>query len=125
MRTILALVAVMTVALAAAGAAGAAPKVGCPVGEGWEEMTVADVASEVFPNLLPGVYPWQSQGEFAEFVDAVYDRNDDGSICLKTQWGDDLNPNSKWYLLGIDLGFGTGVTQYHPRDNTANASNNA
>lgn len=42
-----------------------------------------------------------------------YDRNGDGSICLKTLWGDSLNPQARWY--GIEL--------YLPAENTANATN--
>ncbi|MDH5334486.1 MAG: hypothetical protein OEW65_11430 [Thermoleophilia bacterium] len=125
-KTRLALTLLTTVAmcLTVTAAASADPKVGCPVGEGWAEMTVVSAANEVFPNLIPG-YPWTSADELAAFVDATYDKNDDGAICLKTISGDDLNPKSHWFRVGIDLGFGTGVSFYMARDNNANASNNA
>lgn len=115
--------AVACLGAAAGGSAG--QKTGCQVGQGWQEMTVVDVAEEVFDNLLPGVYPWGTEDEFADFISATLDKNGDGSICLKMMWGDNLNPKSHWYLVGIDLGFGTGVTQYLPHDNNANASNKA
>ena len=104
---------VLTALLLVAGAASADPKTGCPVGTGWDELTVEEVAELVWPELLDQS-PFADQEEFQELGVRPYDRNGDGSICLKTQWGDDLNPNANWF----------GVFQFLPRDNTAAASNN-
>jgi hypothetical protein len=106
--TIVALIAL----IAAAGGASAVPKTGCPVGTGWNEMTVEEVAARVWPALLDQS-PWADEADFRESAVRPYDRNGDGSICLKTQWGEELNPNAHWY----------GVEQFLPRDNTSNASN--
>jgi hypothetical protein len=113
-------------AVAAAAAftvsAGAAQKTGCPVGDGWEPpMTVEAVAARVFPALLPGS-PWSSEGQFLTDAVMPVDKNEDGVICLRIMWGTDLNPNAKWYRLGVDVGIGP-VEQFHPHDNNSNASN--
>ncbi len=55
--------------------------------------------------------PWGSVGEFAEAAIQPYDRNGDGSICLRTIW-EDRNRKSNWY----------GALLFIPRDNNANAS---
>jgi len=90
-----------------------APKTGCPVGTGWNEMTVEGVAARVWPALIDQS-PWVDEADFRESLVRPYDRNTDDSICLKIMWGGDLNPNANWY----------GVEQFLPRDNTASASNN-
>ena len=51
---------------------------------------------------------------------ASYDRNGDGRVCIKTMWGDDLNPNAHWYRFGLDL-LGSPVEQFLPRDNNSGA----
>ena len=104
-----------------AGPALAEPKTGCPVGTGWEELTVEAVAEAVWPQLLDQS-PWTDQQDFQESAARPYDRNGDGSMCLKTMWGEQLNPNSHWYGVGIDI-LGNPTQQFLPRDNTANASN--
>ena len=112
-RSSIALLAlVLTGMFMVAGPAFAAQKNGCPVGTGWDELTVEAVAALVWPELLDQS-PFADQQEFQELGVRPYDRNGDGSICLKTQWGEDLNPNANWF----------GVFQFLPRDNTANASN--
>lgn len=115
--TLIALIAL----IAAAGGASADPKTGCPVGSGWNEMTVEEVAARVWPALLDQS-PWADEADFRESAVRPYDRNGDGSICLKIHWGDQLNPNSHWYLVGVDV-LGTPTEQFLPRDNTSNASN--
>jgi hypothetical protein len=102
----------LTGMLMVAGPASADPKSGCPVGTGWEELTVETVAATVWPELLDQS-PWTDQQDFQESAVRPYDRNEDGSLCMKTMWGEDLNPNSPWQ----------GVLQFLPRDNSANASN--
>jgi hypothetical protein len=111
---------VVAALMSATASASAAPKNGCPVGEGWDIAEIDAAAIEIFPNLLPG-HPWQTADELAEFLDATYDRNDDDLICVKTMWGDDLNPNAHWYKVGVDL-LGAPTVMYLPRDNTASAS---
>lgn len=103
---------VLASVLALSGTAFAAPKTGCPVGEGWAEVSVEVAAAEIWPELVDQS-PWDGQADFQESAVRPFDRNGDGSICLKTQWGEDLNPNSNWY----------GVYQFLPRDNTSNANN--
>ena len=103
---------VLACVLAVSGTALAAPKAGCPVGEGWAEPTV-EVAAEAIWDELVDQSPWVDLNDFQESAIRPYDRNGDGSICLKTQWGDDRNPNSNWF----------GVFQFLPRDNTSNANN--
>ncbi len=93
--------------------ASAAPKTGCPVGTGWDEKTVEEVAAIVWPALLDQS-PWANEADFRESAVRPYDRNTDGSMCLKTMWGEELNPNANWF----------GVQLFHPRDNTASASSN-
>jgi hypothetical protein len=107
--------------IATAGGASADPKTGCPVGSGWNEMTVEDVAARVWPALLDQS-PWANEADFRESAVRPYDRNGDGSICLKILWGEQLNPNSHWYLVGVDV-LGAPTEQFLPRDNTSNASN--
>ena len=94
-----------------AGPASADPKLGCPDGT-WEELTVEAVAATVWPELVDQS-PWTDQQDFQESAVRPFDRNGDGSMCLKTTSGDDRNPNSNWY----------GVSLFLPRDNNANASN--
>ncbi len=96
----------------AASAASAAPKTGCPVGTGWAQESVGDAAAKIWAGLIDQS-PWASVEDFQETAVRPYDRNGDDSICLKTLWGDSLNPQARWY--GIEL--------YLPSDNTANASN--
>lgn len=97
--------------LALSGTAFAEPKTGCPVGEGWAELSVEVAAEEIWPELLDQS-PWVDQVDFQESAVRPYDRNDEGLICMKTMWGEDLNPNSNWY----------GVHQFLLKDNTSNAS---
>ena len=98
--------------LAVPGPALAEPKTGCPLGSGWNEFTV-EMAAEVVWEGLIDQSPWADLIDFQESAIRPYDRNGDGSMCLKIQWGDELNPNSPWF----------GVNQFLPRDNTSNASN--
>jgi hypothetical protein len=82
-------------------------------------MTVEAAAARIWPSLLDQTaFP----GGLAEFEGAVasYDRNADGSVCIKTMWGEALNPQSYWYQVGIDL-LGTPVEQFLPRDNNSGA----
>jgi len=112
----------LTGMLLLAGPASAEPKSGCPVGTGWEELTVESAAATVWPELLDQA-PWANQQVFQEEIVRPYDRNGDGSICMKTMWGEHLNPNSHWYLVGIEI-LGTPTQQFLASDNSANASNN-
>lgn len=103
------------------GAASAAPKTGCPAGEDWTESTATDAGATIWPALLDPS-PWPDAAAFAEFLDAAYDRNGDDSVCAKTLWGGDLNPNSHWYRVGLEL-IGEPAQLFVVRDNNANGSN--
>ena len=103
----------LTGILMLAGPASADPKKGCPVGTGWEELTVEAVAAVVWPELLDQS-PFADQEEFLELAVRPYDRNGDGSICLKITSGDEFNPKSHW----------AGTWFFVPRDNNSNGSNN-
>lgn len=59
--TIIALIAV----LGPAAGGSADPKTGCPVGTGWNEMTVEDVAARVWPALVDQS-PWEDEADFRE-----------------------------------------------------------
>lgn len=102
--------------------ASAAPKTGCPVGTGWNEMTVEEAAARTWPALLDPS-PFADEAEYRESFVRPIDGDGDGSICLKIMWGDKLNPNSHWYRVGIEL-IGTPTEQFIGHDNNANASNN-
>lgn len=102
------------------GAAVAAPKTGCPAGD-WAESTVEAAAATIWPALLDPS-PWPDEAAFAATI-AGFDRNNDGSVCTKTIWGEDLNPNSKWYQLGVEL-IGSPTQMFIVRDNNSNGSNN-
>jgi hypothetical protein len=102
-----------------AGTAIAAPKEGCPAGQGWDEWTVEAAAARIWPALLDqSAFP----GGLDEFEGVVrgYDRNGDGAVCIKTMWGEDLNPNSNWYRFGVEM-LGSPVEQFLPRDNNSGA----
>jgi hypothetical protein len=101
------------------GTALAAPKEGCPVGSGWDEWTVEAAAARIWPALVDqSAFPG-GLAEFEALVDS-YDRNGDDLVCIKTMWGDDLNPNSHWYQFGVDL-LGGPIEQFLPRDNNSGA----
>ena len=48
-------------------------------------------------------------------------QNGEGSICMKQMWGDSLNPNSHWYVVGVDV-LGSPTVLTLTRDNNANGS---
>ena len=87
--------------------ASAAPKIGCPDGL-WEQLTVEADAAIIWPELLDQT-PWTDQQDFQESVIRPFDRNGDGSVCLKTK--DDYMPNSHWF----------GTSLFITRDNNAGA----
>ena len=120
LRPIVPLVLALALALSFPAGAAADPKFGCPAGEDWGLWGVQEAAEEIFPNLLPGHRPFETVDEVAEAIDAIFDKNDDDNICLKIIWGDDLNPNSHWYKVGVEL-LGSPTIMYILRDNTANA----
>jgi len=117
LRLVTGIVIAVIVAVAFTTGAGAAQKTGCPSGE-WQELTVQQVAEAVWPTLLDPS-PWSSLEDFRDTAVALDDANGDGSICIKQQWGDSLNPNSHWYLVGLDV-LGSPTVLTIPRDNNAN-----
>ena len=120
LRLVLVTAVALIALLSATAGASAAQKAGCPAAEDWSLSGIDAAAAEIFPNLLPG-YPWTTPEEFAEFLDATFDKNGDDMMCVKTMWGEGLNPNSHWYIVGVDL-LGAPTILYQLRDNTANAS---
>ena len=115
--TALACAAIATTLMA--GTVAAAPKEGCPTGQGWGEWTVEAAAERIWPKLVDqSVFP----AGISDLEAALggYDRNGDGSVCVKIMWGDDLNPNSHWYQFGVDL-LGSPIEQFLPRDNNSGA----
>lgn len=120
-RWVTIVIAVLVVSTLTVGSAIAAPKTGCPAGEDWTESLVVDAAAAIWPALLDPS-PWADEAAFASFLDATYDRNGDDAVCVKTMWGDDLNPNSHWYRVGLEL-IGEPTQMFIVRDNNANGSN--
>ena len=119
LRLVCAALIALAAALSVTAGASAAQKAGCPAAEGWGAWEVDAAAAEIFPNLLGN--PYQSVDEFADYLDATFDKNGDDVICVKIFKGEDLNPNSKWYIVGVDL-LGSPTTFNISRDNTANAT---
>jgi hypothetical protein len=78
----------------------AAAPAACPTA--WEPATVHDTAVDFFPHLTPGQFETAEELEAA--IASTYDKDADGNICIKHQWGYDLNPNSHWYQVGFELG---------------------
>lgn len=121
MRRTVALAGVALLLTLTAGSAVAAPKAGCSAAQsGWNETSVGDAAATIWPSIIdttpfPGGIP-----DLAAALGGL-DKNDDGDLCLLRLWGDDLNPNSHWYKVGIEL-FGSPVIANYVRDNTAAAA---
>lgn len=106
--------------LAAPGATLAAPKAGCATAGGFELKTVQDAAALIFPHLLPGQFA--TQAALAAAIDAAYDdKRPDNMVCVKTLWGEHLNPNSHWYRVGVEL-LGEPTHLFLVEDNRANGS---
>ena len=121
MRRALVSTLVAAVLLALPATALAAPKDGCAAAaSGWQAISVAQAAEDFFPHLLPGQFA--SAEEFAEILDAIYDRNGDDLACIKLMWGFELNPNSHWYRVGFEIGLDEPVHVLLIIDNTANAN---
>lgn len=98
--------------------AGAEPKTGCPPEiTGSLQRTVMEAAQTVYDGLL--VNPYADVSELAAILDGV-DRNEDGNICLLPRWGEDRNPKSHWYKVGMEL-IGEPTTLFLAYDNNSNA----
>lgn len=111
-RFALVYVLVLAMLVGSTAVASAAPKTGCPAGD-WAESSVEVAATTIYGELVDSG-PFGTLAEFIALIDAVYDRNDDDSVCVKTMWGEDLNPKSHWY----------GISLFIVRDNNSNGSNN-
>ncbi len=100
LRLAVALGTVMAV-MSLTAVASAAPEKACPTN--WEHITVEDAAAEIHENLLdPSPFP--SVDDLAAAIAGIADQNDgDGWVCMKTFWGDHLNPKSHWYKVGMEL----------------------
>ena len=88
---------------------------------GWTRDTVEGATALIWPHLLaPEVFDKDPAGLAAAI--GGDDRDGNGFVCIKTMWGDALNPNSKYYRLGMELiGEPTWVFMVH--DDRANATN--
>jgi hypothetical protein len=104
------------VAIPAAGTALGASDGCAAAASGWSRQTVAATAARIWPGLVDPS-PWPGGLPEFELQIATEDENGDGSVCLLVMWGDDLNPKSHWYKVGIEL-FGSPVEQFFVRDNT-------
>ena len=114
-----AFVAAMALLLVAAGPVAAAQKTGCPAAEGWNQMTIVEAATAIWPELLDrSVFPG-GQADL-EAALAGFDRNGDGDLCIKISGGDDLNPNSHWYRVGVEV-LGSPTMFFIPSDNNRGA----
>lgn len=119
-RLVVVMLLVSTTLVGATATASAAPKTGCAAG-GWQELSVADAANLIFPGLIDPDAVGGSPAALAVLLDG-YDVNNDDFICLKVLAGEQLNPNSHWYRVGMEvLGFPAPLFIFV--DNPANASN--
>lgn len=100
----------------------AAPKTGCPAERsGATEVSVETAGATIWAGLLDQS-PWPGgESEFTELISG-FDGNGDGVVCLTTRWGDQLNPNSHWYKVGVAL-TGSAAQLFTVHDNNANGSN--
>ena len=122
LRLVVAILTVVGAAIATTTSASAAPSTGCAADEsGWAEASVGQVAARMWPGLLDNTAFPGGQAEL-EAVLAGLDRNGDGALCLKITWGEQLNPSSHWYKVGLAI-LGTPTELYNVHDNSANASN--
>lgn len=115
-----ALAGALLLLLIGATPAAAAPKSGCSAEASlWELASVEEATDIIWPALLdPAAFG--SKTGLQGFI-AAYDRDGDGDICLLTMWGEALNPNSHWYLVGVEI-LGSPTQQFFVRENTANGS---
>jgi hypothetical protein len=103
------------------GTVSAAPKTGCPAADSaWQLYTVEDAAARIWPALFDQS-PWTDVVDFGDAAVRPQDRNGDGNVCMKITWGEDLNPNSHWYLLGLEV-VGGPAEAFVWRDNNVAAS---
>jgi hypothetical protein len=106
-----------------AGATSAAQKTNCPAGEWklWDIYGPGGVAEYFWPHLLNDLYGFADAAEFAQVLDDLYDKNGDDKVCGLERGGDELNPNSHWYRLGIEM-IGEPVHFISIKDNAANGA---
>ena len=119
-RAMVSATSAMLLAAAVAMPAAAAQKTGCGgPGSGWTSISVDAAAAAMWPTLLdPSIFG--SEAGLAEAI-AGEDANGDDTVCLKQIWGDHLNPNSNWYIIGVAaIGSPTVASTIH--DNNANGS---
>lgn len=108
-------------ALAASSVGSAAPKSNCAnESSGWTKVTTEEATDRIWPGLLD-TSPWNGDKEAFQAVVELSDKNGDGDVCLQVMWGEHLNPNSHWYLVGIEV-LGVPTEQYFVHDNNANGS---
>jgi hypothetical protein len=88
-------------------------------GRGLAAAGVGGAAAAIFPHLLPGS-PFADEGELAADIGARSDKNGDDQVCVKTLWGDHLNPKSHWSIVGYDT-LGEPTILYLVRDDNAGA----
>lgn len=93
----------LTLALIVSSPALAAPTGGCGNERaGWVERSVSEAAGIFWAGLLDkSVFPGGVSSVEAA-IDGL-DRDDDDRVCMKIIGGDDLNPRSHWYKVGLEL----------------------
>jgi hypothetical protein len=83
-------------------ATAAPPHDGCSgAADQWQLQTPTDAANDFFEHLLPGQF--QTPEAFAQAIDELVDKNSDDLVCTRVSKGFDLNPNSHWYQLGLEI----------------------
>lgn len=99
--------------------AAAANNGGCPTKS--VLYTVADATDYIWPHIL---IPDAFGNDAANLMAALSgdDKDGNGFVCVKTQWGEALNPNAKYARLGQEL-IGEQTWLFIVHDDRANASN--
>jgi len=83
--------------------------------------SVGAATSYIWPHIL---FPAAFDDDPANLMTALAgdDADGNGFVCIKTQWGEALNPNSHYALLGNAL-IGEPTWSFVVHDDRANASN--
>lgn len=80
--------------------ASAAQKVGCPAASKWEHVSLQEAAERIY--LEANNNDFGSPAEVYVLLDAKYDKNDNGWMCVDRK--PEVNPHSDvvWYYLRDD-----------------------
>ena len=82
--------------------ASAAQKVGCPSSEKWMHVTVELAAQRIFEEANNNGFP-DVQAVY-DLLDAKYDKNQNGTMCIDPVLSPERNPNSElnWFYVRDD-----------------------